>query len=422
LCLLITKSFSKTMLGKRIEKEKEPSKIMQKIRREEERIKKNISVGQSILNKNKVGLAKPADSSFSGNSRGFSNGSESIKNNSGKNGESSSETVKKKALDPAKIAQIEKQLDMSRNYEKYINDPNFNVGIDLFLSKEIKSGKNSSGLNRTIIIDANKPKIDPSKFRVADIEKAKPKNHSRFHSIIEKITSKGKKGTRTYKIPGEPTVWCAKCKKEHARDFHKPQIQESSSTTKMIHSINTEHTSKPLVPTFTSKPQQKVSNKAQIPLSKGPQYSEVRTHSQKPSRPASVPVQHNRNPPSQRHYPQPQNYSSRFERSDEEDEELYEDEELDDFIVEDEKEYEYDPLDHSQIRRMVHQSIGYNPHKYAHNDDRDLGDMEARFDDISREERFSSRVAREEDERELRYIQMEEERERGRAEKRKKYY
>ncbi|KAL8153289.1 hypothetical protein V2J09_011049 [Rumex salicifolius] len=69
-----------------------------------------------------------------------------------------------------------------------------------------------------------------------------------------------------------------------------------------------------------------------------------------------------------------------------------------------------------EIRKM----FGYNPNRYAGDDD-DLSDMEADFRTIQMEEKRSARIAREEDERELMLIQEEEERENQRklAKKRK---
>ncbi|KAF8377435.1 hypothetical protein HHK36_030812 [Tetracentron sinense] len=51
----------------------------------------------------------------------------------------------------------------------------------------------------------------------------------------------------------------------------------------------------------------------------------------------------------------------------------------------------------------------YNPDKFSGADD-DVSDMEANFEDIQKEERKSGKIAREEDERELRFIEEEEER------------
>ncbi|KAJ4965384.1 hypothetical protein NE237_017233 [Protea cynaroides] len=74
---------------------------------------------------------------------------------------------------------------------------------------------------------------------------------------------------------------------------------------------------------------------------------------------------------------------------------------------------EDDELDYSS---MIRNMFGYNPNKYAGRDDED-SDMEANFDDILREERKSAKIAREEDERELRLIEEEERRERLRKKK-----
>ncbi|XP_052196115.1 probable starch synthase 4, chloroplastic/amyloplastic [Diospyros lotus] len=60
---------------------------------------------------------------------------------------------------------------------------------------------------------------------------------------------------------------------------------------------------------------------------------------------------------------------------------------------------------------MIRSMFGYNPNKYADDDEDDM-DMEANFDDIMREEDRSARIARKEDEEELRKIEEEERRER----------
>ncbi|XP_077234016.1 SPT2 chromatin protein isoform X2 [Tasmannia lanceolata] len=72
--------------------------------------------------------------------------------------------------------------------------------------------------------------------------------------------------------------------------------------------------------------------------------------------------------------------------------------------------------DAASISRMIRGMFRYNPKKFAGDDD-DLSDMDANFADIQKEERRSAKIAREEDERELRLI--EEEEERLRAKKRK---
>ncbi|XP_010254665.1 PREDICTED: protein spt2-like [Nelumbo nucifera] len=72
-----------------------------------------------------------------------------------------------------------------------------------------------------------------------------------------------------------------------------------------------------------------------------------------------------------------------------------------------------------QAISMIRKMFGYNPNKYAGRDEDD-SDMEANFDDIQREERKSARIAKEEDERELRLIEEEERRERLRKLKKRK--
>ncbi|KAF6169031.1 hypothetical protein GIB67_038528 [Kingdonia uniflora] len=68
---------------------------------------------------------------------------------------------------------------------------------------------------------------------------------------------------------------------------------------------------------------------------------------------------------------------------------------------------------------MLRKLTGYNSNKFRDDSDSD-SDMEANFDDIQKEEARSTRVAREEDERELRLIEEEEKRRRLRLEKRRK--
>ncbi|KAG8373807.1 hypothetical protein BUALT_Bualt11G0063500 [Buddleja alternifolia] len=67
---------------------------------------------------------------------------------------------------------------------------------------------------------------------------------------------------------------------------------------------------------------------------------------------------------------------------------------------------------------MIRQMFRYNPNKFR--DDDDDSDMEAGFDDIMREEKLSAKIAREEDEEQLRLIEEEERRERMRLAKKRK--
>ncbi|XP_068636050.1 uncharacterized protein [Aristolochia californica] len=78
-----------------------------------------------------------------------------------------------------------------------------------------------------------------------------------------------------------------------------------------------------------------------------------------------------------------------------------------------------DDDDGAEAIKMIRRMFGYNPSRFR--DDDDTSDMEANFDDIQREERQSAKIAREEDERELRLIEEEERREEMRraAKKRK---
>ncbi|KAL1539487.1 starch synthase [Salvia divinorum] len=67
---------------------------------------------------------------------------------------------------------------------------------------------------------------------------------------------------------------------------------------------------------------------------------------------------------------------------------------------------------------MIRKMFGYNPNRFR--DDDDTGDMEANFDDILMEEKRSARIARQEDEEQLRLIEEEERRERIRQAKKRK--
>ncbi|KAK4263016.1 hypothetical protein QN277_028497 [Acacia crassicarpa] len=62
---------------------------------------------------------------------------------------------------------------------------------------------------------------------------------------------------------------------------------------------------------------------------------------------------------------------------------------------------------------MIRRMFGYNPNRYADEDEDDM-DMEAGFDDILREEKRSEMIAKREDEEQLRLIEMEEEEEQRR--------
>lgn len=67
---------------------------------------------------------------------------------------------------------------------------------------------------------------------------------------------------------------------------------------------------------------------------------------------------------------------------------------------------------------MIRQMFGYNPSRF--HDDGDDSDMEARYDDILKEERRSAKIARKEDEEQRILIEQEEERERLRKLKKRK--
>ncbi|KAL9148161.1 hypothetical protein ABFS82_12G023900 [Erythranthe guttata] len=67
---------------------------------------------------------------------------------------------------------------------------------------------------------------------------------------------------------------------------------------------------------------------------------------------------------------------------------------------------------------MIRQMFRYNPNKFR--DDDDVSDMEANFEDIQREEKRSAKIARKEDEEQLRLIEEEEKRERMRMAKKRK--
>ncbi|CAL5421703.1 unnamed protein product [Camellia sinensis] len=69
---------------------------------------------------------------------------------------------------------------------------------------------------------------------------------------------------------------------------------------------------------------------------------------------------------------------------------------------------------------MIRSMFRYNPNKFAKRDYDDDSDMEANFDDIMKEENRSARIARKEDEEELRKIEEEERRERLRKEAKKR--
>ncbi|KAL6955515.1 hypothetical protein U1Q18_049067 [Sarracenia purpurea var. burkii] len=81
---------------------------------------------------------------------------------------------------------------------------------------------------------------------------------------------------------------------------------------------------------------------------------------------------------------------------------------------------EDDGEDEEKAISMIRQMFRYNPNKYAGRDDDDDSDMEANFDDIMREEKRSAKIARKEDEDELRKIEEEERRERLRKEVKKR--
>ncbi|XP_051117723.1 uncharacterized protein LOC127242286 [Andrographis paniculata] len=76
-----------------------------------------------------------------------------------------------------------------------------------------------------------------------------------------------------------------------------------------------------------------------------------------------------------------------------------------------------DDSDDENAINMIRKMFGYNPNKFR--DDDDVSDMEAGFDDIMREEKRSAKIARKEDEEQLRLIEEEERRERMRLAKKK---
>ncbi|KAL0381475.1 UNVERIFIED_CONTAM: hypothetical protein Sangu_0211800 [Sesamum angustifolium] len=77
-----------------------------------------------------------------------------------------------------------------------------------------------------------------------------------------------------------------------------------------------------------------------------------------------------------------------------------------------------DDSDGENAINMIRQMFGYNPNRFR--DDDDVSDMEANFDDIMREEKRSAKIAKREDEEQLRLIEEEERRERMRLAKKRK--
>ncbi|KAK4426493.1 hypothetical protein Salat_1417900 [Sesamum alatum] len=77
-----------------------------------------------------------------------------------------------------------------------------------------------------------------------------------------------------------------------------------------------------------------------------------------------------------------------------------------------------DESDGENAINMIRQMFGYNPNRFK--DDDDVSDMEANFDDIMREEKRSAKIAKREDEEQLRLIEEEERRERMRLAKKRK--
>ncbi|XP_038881805.1 protein SPT2 homolog isoform X2 [Benincasa hispida] len=71
---------------------------------------------------------------------------------------------------------------------------------------------------------------------------------------------------------------------------------------------------------------------------------------------------------------------------------------------------EEDDAEGDEAISLIRKMFGYNPAKFSRDDDD--SDMEANFDDIVMEEKRSAKIARKEDEEQLRLIQEEEERER----------
>jgi protein SPT2 len=79
------------------------------------------------------------------------------------------------------------------------------------------------------------------------------------------------------------------------------------------------------------------------------------------------------------------------------------------------RQYSSDEYDEDEDAiRQIRKLMGYNPNKYRGRDEEDDSDMEANFDDIMMEEDRSARIARQEDEEELRKIEEEERLERER--------
>lgn len=95
-----------------------------------------------------------------------------------------------------------------------------------------------------------------------------------------------------------------------------------------------------------------------------------------------------------------------------------EDEDLDDFIVDDEEEEEYASRKVDYDREEIWRIINRGKRRYEHFDDDDLSDMEATGSQVFAEERKSAAQARREDEMEQETIQRHaEEKKRRRAAK-----
>ena len=236
-----------------------------------------------------------------------------------------------------------KQLEYSRNYSKYMQD--------------LKAGETREDLFPAI--PKKRPREEPEEQKKPSVPIEPPKNQiiSRLGHLIEKkrkdeISPKFKMSKG---LLNGPMIWCARCKKEHHKDFHKKQQELKEKKRKVITTSGKSEVAKPVF---------------KVPSSK------------------KVARDYRRGEENE--------YSYSEEESD-----YMEESDLSDFIEDDTE------LSSRNISQVVRKMFNYDPTKYRDIDDMDDRNMESSIDRIIMEDRYSSKIAQKEDMEEWKKLQRE---------------
>lgn len=246
---------------------------------------------------------------------------------------------------PAKPIDVDfyrKQLEYSRNYNKYMQD--------------LKTGKTREDLFPAIPKKRIREEPKEEKKLTEPIGPQSNQIMSRLGHLIDKKRKEESvpKFKMTKGLLNGPMIWCARCKKEHPKDFHKKQLELKEKQRKVINGSSRENGVKHTAVPSTKKIIKNLARADQDVYS----YSE-------------------------------------------EEPDYIEESDLSDFIEDDAD------LSSNKVSQVVRKMFNYDPTKYRDIDDQDDRNMESSIDRIIMEDRYSSKLARQEDMEEWKKMQRE---------------